>query len=186
MPKYLLGSDGANGCDPYFPQHRLINIPAEGDYTNHLKYGRFEETQNSGKYVVVFANCNEEGRAVIVEGHTVWKSLHGYLPGDKFGLMYFYGIIFLVYFVILLWYGVSMKMFEDANIPIQSWIFATISMGTLELFFLAGDLFVWNEDGTRFWVAYYVGKLYTAIQRIRTSLRFVSHVLCLRCDRWRP
>jgi Lung seven transmembrane receptor len=139
-------------------QHRLVNVPAEGDYTNHLKYGKFEETQDSGKYIVVFANCNEEGRAVIVQGHTVWKSLHGYLPGDKFGLMYFYGFLFLTYFVILVWYGVSMKMFEDANIPIQSWIFATISMGTLELFFLAGDLFVWNEDGTRFWVAYYVGK----------------------------
>jgi hypothetical protein len=33
---------------------------------------------------------------------------------------------------IWLWYGVAMKMYEDANIPIQSWIFATISMGTLE------------------------------------------------------
>lgn len=96
---------------------------------------------------------------MIVEGHTVWKSRHGYLPGDKFGLMYFYAFIFLTYFVILVWYGISMKMYEDANIPIQSWIFATISMGTLELFFLAGDLFVWNEDGTRFWVAYYVGTL---------------------------
>lgn len=114
------------------PKHRLVNVPADGYFTSHLKYGRFEETQNSGKYVVVFANCNQEGRAVIVEGHTVWKSLHGYLPGDKFGLMYFYGIFFLVYLAILLWYGVAMKMYEDANIPIQSWIFATISMGTLE------------------------------------------------------
>ena len=59
----------------------------------------------------------------------------------------------------LLWFGVSMKMFEDANIPIQNWIFATISMGSLELFFRTGDLFVWNEDGTRFWVAFYVGEL---------------------------
>jgi hypothetical protein len=80
------------------------------------------------------------------------------LPGDLFGLMYFYAIVFLVYFAILLWYGVTMKMFEDANIPIQSWIFGTICMGTLEVFFRSGDLFVWNEDGSRFWVAYYVGK----------------------------
>jgi hypothetical protein len=146
-------------------KHRLINIPAQGEYTNHLKYGRFEEPDKSGKFIVVFANCNEEGRPVIVEGHTVWKSLHGYLPGDKFGLMYFYAVVFIVYFVILIWYGVSMKTFEDANIPIQSWIFGTICMGTLEMFFLAGDLFVWNEDGTRFWVAYYVGVVLGVLKR---------------------
>jgi hypothetical protein len=139
-------------------KHRLVNIPAIGEYSNHLKYGRFEETQENGQFVVVFANCNTEGRPIIIEGQTVWKSLHGYLPGDLFGLMYFYSILFLVYFVLLGWYGIAMKMYEDANIPIQSWIFGTICMGTLEVFFRSGDLFVWNEDGTRFWVAYYVGK----------------------------
>ena len=139
-------------------KHRLINVPSNGEYSNNLKYGRFEETELSGKYVVIFANCNNDGRRVIVEGHTVWKSLHGYLPGDLFGLMYFFAFLFLVYFAILLWYGITMKMFEDANIPIQTWIFGTICMGTLEVFFRSGDLFVWNEDGTRFWIAYYVGE----------------------------
>ena len=48
-------------------KHRLITIPANGEYSNHMKYGRFEET-DPGKYLVVFANCNDEGRSVIVEG----------------------------------------------------------------------------------------------------------------------
>jgi hypothetical protein len=34
-----------------------------------------------------------------------------------------------------------------------------MSIGTLELFFRAGDLFVWNEDGSRFWIAFYLGTL---------------------------
>jgi hypothetical protein len=139
-------------------KHRLINIPATGELSSHLKYGRFEETGQNGMFVVVFANCDDEGRPVIVEGHTVWMSLHGYLPGDLFGLMHFYAFLFLVYLFILLWYGITMKVYEDANIPIQSWIFGTICVGTLEVFFRSGDLFVWNEDGTRFWVAYYVGE----------------------------
>mmetsp|Transcript_276 Transcript_276/g.691 ORF Transcript_276/g.691 Transcript_276/m.691 type:complete len:550 (-) Transcript_276:214-1863(-) len=146
-------------------KHRLINVPANGKYSNHLKYGLFEETVESGKYAVVFANCNGEGRRVIVEGHTIWRSKHGYLPGDLFGLMYFYAFLFLVYFASLTWYGIAMKMFEDANIPIQSWIFGTICMGTLEVFFRAGDLFVWNEDGSRFWVAYYVGVIIGVLKR---------------------
>jgi hypothetical protein len=58
-----------------------------------------------------------------------------------------------------------MKMFEDANIPIQSWIFGTICVGTLELFFRSGDLFVWNEDGNRLWVAYYVGIIVGAVKK---------------------
>eukprot|EP00536_Pseudo-nitzschia_multiseries_P009783 jgi/Psemu1/297355/fgenesh1_pm.283_\ len=128
-------------------------------------YGKFEEPEESGKYAVVFANCNDEGRPVIVEGHTEWRSKHGYLPGDLFGLMYFYAFLFLVYFGSLSWYGVAMKMFEDASIPIQSWIFGTICMGTLEVFFRAGDLFVWNEDGSRFWVAYYVGVIIGVLKR---------------------
>lgn len=152
-------------ADKFLGKHRLINVPANGEYSNHMKYGRFEETEVSGKYVVLFANCNDEGRSVIVEGKTTWKSLHGYLPGDLFGLMYFYAILFFVYFVILVWYGITMKMFEDANIPIQTWIFGTISMGFLEVFFRTGDLFVWNEDGTRFWIAYYIGVIIGVLKR---------------------
>ena len=112
---------------------------------------------------------------------------------------YFYAILFLVYLVVLVWYGVLMKMYEDESIQLQSWIWGTlyadgrmyywvfciffftsililrlfplsfdqlysnrsstgtISIGTLELFFRTGDLFVWNEDGSRFWIAFYLG-----------------------------
>lgn len=165
-------------------KHRLINIPATGELSSHLKYGRFEETERSGKFVVVFANCDGEGRPVIVEGHTVWKSLQGYLPGDLFGLMYFYAGLFLVYFAILLWYGIIMKMYEDASIPIQSWIFGTICMGTLEVFFRSGDLVVWNADGTRFWVAYYVGESvdYTCsiLGMLGTLVMFIIKILAAR------
>mmetsp|Transcript_770 Transcript_770/g.1626 ORF Transcript_770/g.1626 Transcript_770/m.1626 type:complete len:543 (-) Transcript_770:1004-2632(-) len=149
----------------FLGKHRLINIPANGEYRSNMKYGLFEETEVSGKYLVVFANCNDEGRRVIVEGKMIWKSLHGYLPGDLFGLMYFYATLFFLYFAILLWYGIAMKMFENANIPIQTWIFGTICMGTLEVFFRSGDLFVWNEDGTRFWIAYYVGIIIGVLKR---------------------
>jgi hypothetical protein len=164
-------------------KHRLVNVPASGDYDNFLKYGRFEQKAENGKYVVVFANCNDEGRPVIVEGHTVWKSDHGYLPGDLFGLMYFFALMFFIYFGMLLWYGTAMKMYEEANIPIQSWIFGTICMGCLELFFRTGDLFVWNEDGTRFWVSFYVGEyarlpLRQNANKFSVPLTFFAGMIC--------
>lgn len=139
-------------------KHRLITIPASGEYDNYLKYGKFEEKKGtSGKYAIILANCNDEGRPVIVEGEMEWKSKHGYLPGDLFDYLYLYAIIFCVYFGLVLWYGISMKVFEDGNIPIQGWIFVTISIGCLEMFFKTGDMFIWNEDGYRFWAAVYIG-----------------------------
>ena len=141
-------------------KHRFQEIPATGNFDGQLKYGRFEQAADNGKYILVMANCNDEGRPIMVKGRTVWKSVHGYLPGDLFGLMYFFAALTLLYFAMLVWYGVAMKMFEDSNIPIQNWIFGAMCMGTLEMFFRTGDLFVWNEDGTRFWLAFYVGTLF--------------------------
>lgn len=171
--------------DNFVGNHRQVTIPAAGDYDAHLSYGKFEEQGEfeaksaSGTYVVAFANCNDGGRKVIVEGKTVWKSRHGYLPGDLFGAMYFNAFLFALYFVVLMWYGITMKMHEDANIPIQNWVFATIAMGCLELFFKAGDMFVWNEDGSRFWVAFYVGTLLLSLIPSKFKCSFNYAILIL-------
>jgi len=48
-------------AESFAGKHRLINVPANGEYSNYLKYGRFEETEESGKYVVGkwFADLSE-------------------------------------------------------------------------------------------------------------------------------
>jgi len=177
VPRYCCSDDAVNlglcqktqlghliiDNDNFVGNHRQVIIPPTGD--THVDYSRFEEKSGSGTYVVAFANCNERGRKVIVEGKTVWKSRHGFLPGDLFGLMYFNVFLFGIYFVVFLWYAVTMKMYEDANIPIQNWVAATIFMGCMELFFKAGDLFVWNEDGYRFWIAFYIGIIMGVLKR---------------------
>jgi hypothetical protein len=78
-----------------------------------------------------------------------WKSVRGYLPGDMFGLMFFYVALTLVYLLLVLWYYCGMRMFQDAAIPIQKFILATIILGTFELFFRSLDLGLWNLDGLR-------------------------------------
>mmetsp|Transcript_22147 Transcript_22147/g.61613 ORF Transcript_22147/g.61613 Transcript_22147/m.61613 type:complete len:478 (-) Transcript_22147:1313-2746(-) len=138
-------------------EHRFIAVPTEGDFDYFIKYGEMKQAGENGRYALAMANCNDEGRPVLVKGKTIWMSKHGYLPGDLFGLMYFFAAVTALYFVLLLWYGISMRINEDDNIPIQRWILVTIAMGTLELFFRTGDLFVWNEDGTRFWFAFSAG-----------------------------
>ena len=143
-------------------QSRSVNIPSSGSAS--VKFGHMEESV-SGKYVIVIANCNPMGRNMTVSGQYVLKSSHGYLPGNLFGAMYYFAIVSLAYLALLLWYGLSMRCHQDAVIPIQQWILTTISISFLETFFKAGDYWVWNEDGTRFWFAMYTGVLIGVAKR---------------------
>jgi len=145
-------------------QSRSVNIPISSNADSSVKFGHMEEG-DTGKYIIVIANCNPTGRNMTVSGQYVLKSTHGYLPGNLFGAMYFFAIVSAAYLILLLWYGLSMRCYQDAVIPIQQWILTTISISFLEVFFKAGDYWVWNEDGTRFWFAMYTGVLLGVAKR---------------------
>lgn len=147
-------------------QSRSVNIPISSNTAASVKFGHMEEGEGgSGKYIIVIANCNPSGRNMTVSGQYVLKSTHGYLPGNLFGAMHFFAIVSIAYLGLLLWYGLSMRCHQDAVIPIQQWILTTISISFLEAFFKAGDYWVWNEDGTRFWFAMYTGVLLGVAKR---------------------
>lgn len=129
-------------------KYRSITVPREGAISTHIRYGKIEETK-SGTYVVLFANCDEAGREIFVSGASVWKSKHGYLPGDFYGFMFFFSTVTLVYFGLLAWYGRLMYVNEEHRIEIERWIFLAIALGLLEMIFRTGDFFVWNADGSR-------------------------------------
>lgn len=147
--------------DKFQGQHKFLPVPPSGVWSRNVKFGRFDLKEGegtSGKYVLVVTNCNDlMGRNLTVTGQYTWKSVHGYLPGNLFGEMYFFVGVFVCYLILFAWYGLRMKIHRDAQIPIQKWVLATIGVGLLEVFFKAGDLWVWNEDGERFWFSLYTG-----------------------------
>jgi Lung seven transmembrane receptor len=148
--------------------HREVTIPDEGEVTETIKYGKMEETQ-SGTYVVLFANCNQHGREIYVNGETVWKSKHGYLPGELYGFMYFYVIVTVVYFALWTMYGYAMKINAAYRIEIEKWIMLAISLGLLEMIFRSLDYFIWNIHGYRstfiIWIGVLTGVLKQGISR---------------------
>ena len=148
--------------------HREVIIPNEGDFTDTIKYGKMEETE-SGMYVVLFANCNVRGREVYVEGESVWKSKHGYLPGELYGFMYFFVIITIVYLVLWALYGCSMKFNAAYQIGTEKWIMLAISLGLMEMIFRSLDYFIWNMHGYRstfiIWIGVITGVLKQGISR---------------------
>lgn len=168
--------------------HRYVEIPATGPVSDQIRYGKIEIPDKSGRYVVILANCNDEGREVLVTGATVWKSKHGYLPGELYEFMYFYMAVTMIYFVLMAAYGWSMHKYAESRIDLEKWIFGTIIMGLLETFFRTGSFVVWNEDGTNLLTAFYIGKSATAfiftrfnptIAEYKLTALSISHGRCL-------
>jgi len=125
---------------------RYVNIPPAGDVTKRIKFGTMNQNK-SGRYVVVMSNCNESGRPVAVKGKMVWKSEHGFLPGELYGIMRFYILLTLFYLAVFAWYGFSMLRNAESRIPIEKWILCTILLGLLEMFFQSVDFLAWNGAG---------------------------------------
>ena len=166
--------------DKFNGQHRFLGVPESGDWERAVKFGMFDlkDKDESGKYVLVIANCNEDiGRNLTVTGEYVWKSAHGYLPGNLFGEMYFYFVVAICYLLLLAWYFLKYHIYQDSAIPIFKWIIATIFIGFLESFFKCGDLWVWNIDGIRFWFSLYTGVLFGVCKRAISRVLVV--MLCL-------
>jgi hypothetical protein len=166
--------------DKFKGQHRFLGVPPSGIWSRAVKFGMFDlkEEDGSGKYVMVVANCNDViGRNLTVTGEYVWKSAHGYLPGNLFGEMYFYFGVAICYLVLLTWYVIKYQIYRDAAIPIFNWVIGTIFIGFMECFFKCGDLWVWNVDGVRFWFSLYTGVLFGVCKRAISRVLVV--MLCL-------
>jgi Lung seven transmembrane receptor len=131
-------------------EHRKVSVPSstEMEFVMNDDDAIFE-IQYTGNYVMILANCNDYGMDVIATGDMTWVSVGGYLPGDEFGLMYFYAALACAYIVLALWYYCGMKRYQDAAIQIQKFILATIMLGLLEASFRGLDLYVWNMYGKR-------------------------------------
>eukprot|EP00816_Leptocylindrus_hargravesii_P011914 CAMPEP_0196824648 /NCGR_PEP_ID=MMETSP1362-20130617/92602_1 /TAXON_ID=163516 /ORGANISM="Leptocylindrus danicus, Strain CCMP1856" /LENGTH=862 /DNA_ID=CAMNT_0042204969 /DNA_START=52 /DNA_END=2640 /DNA_ORIENTATION=- len=120
-------------------------------------------THVSGKQFMFIANCGNTD--VSMSGTAAWKSKHGYLPGYLWGEFILFAILTALYVILLAWYWHRMNKFAEHNIDIHKWLVLTILIGALEVFFKAGDFWVWNEDGERFDTITYTGVLLGIMKR---------------------
>ena len=143
---------------------RQIPIPNSGDIAKTVNNGLIDEAE-SGNYVLIMANCNDAGRDVLITGEAAYKSVHGYLPGQLWGFLYFFAAMTIAYLVVSLWYGIMMHLNVESRIPIEKWILTTILLGLGEMLFKTADAFVWNSDGHRqLWLCY-VGIISGVVKR---------------------
>ena len=114
----------------------------------------------SGKFLLIMANCNDNGRLVKVEGTYTLKSKHGYLPGDMVGSMRLFFVLMAAYAILATWFGYSLRQYNEefsSVQPIEKWIFGTILLAMLEAILRSIDFLIWNIHGTRVYIVLYSG-----------------------------
>jgi len=142
----------------------LVTRPAKGDkdageqeYFSHTamfpmlpesSHDQQFQITTTGAYILVFSNCGNFARAV-VSGSIVVKNPYGFLPGNEYHRMAFYGWLSLIYTCLaLLWLALSLRWFKEL-FNIQSCIGVVIFFGLVEAFLWYVFFTDWNDSGVR-------------------------------------
>jgi Lung seven transmembrane receptor len=127
---------------------RSIAVPHKGTMNKTMKYGKMEQTE-SATYVLLFANCNQMGREILVTGHVVWMSKHGYIPGELFGFVVLFTVMGVMYTALLACYGRAMYLHRMCIKPIEKCICSLVMLGLLNMIVHIVDYLIWNKLGRR-------------------------------------
>jgi len=119
----------------------------------------------TGVYILVFSNCGTFSQATI-SGSVIVKNAYGFLPGNEYHKMPFYGWLSLCYAVLaLIWMGLSLRMWREI-FHIQNCIAGVIALGLVEAFLWWLFFNDWNASGNRSKVFFVLAILATVVKSI--------------------
>ncbi|EFJ13744.1 hypothetical protein SELMODRAFT_121878 [Selaginella moellendorffii] len=128
---------------------KAINVFFRGnDLTTTMGVEEVKITK-SGMYILYFVYCDPQLDGLMIDGKTVWKNPHGYLPGRMVALMTFYGFMSLAYLALgLVWFLQYSRFWKDI-LQLQNWITLVIGLGMTEMSFWYFDYANFNIRGGR-------------------------------------
>jgi len=104
--------------------------------------------RRTGVYILVFSNCGDFSDAT-VGGSIVVKNAYGFLPGNEYHKMPFYGWLLLVYVALaVVWMVLSLRWWKEL-FNVQNCITAVIFFGLVEAFLWYIFFNDWNSTGVR-------------------------------------
>ena len=134
----------------YIGQHSYLLFPYEGEFQNKVQPNIMGTHAGAGRYTLLMSNCDDRARDIQLSGKVIWRSYDsGYLPGDLFEEWYFTIFHSCCYAILLIWYGVSMRINKDSTIEIQKWILCTVFLGLIQVVLESVDYAIWNKTGVR-------------------------------------
>eukprot|EP00928_Gymnodinium_smaydae_P070972 TRINITY_DN54687_c0_g1_i1.p1 TRINITY_DN54687_c0_g1~~TRINITY_DN54687_c0_g1_i1.p1 ORF type:complete len:543 (-),score=96.07 TRINITY_DN54687_c0_g1_i1:48-1601(-) len=126
----------------------------------------------TGVYILAFSNCGTFAEATVT-GSVVVKNAYGFLPGNEYHKMPFYGWLSLGYTLLgVVWFGLSLRYWRDL-FHIQNCISGVIFLGLVEAFLWWIFFNDWNSTGNR-------GKMLFTFAILSTVLKSIfSYMLVL-------
>jgi len=130
---------------------------------SHPKHYEKRTVEKTGVYILIFSNCGDFDDAT-VSGNVVVKNAYGFLPGNEYYKMPFYGWLLLVYAgLALVWLGLSFRWWKEL-FHMQNCIAAVILFGLLEAFMWYIFYSDWNAQGVRGKAVFIFATLLTVVK----------------------
>jgi len=122
----------------------------EGRSKKRYEHNRPFRVRQSGLYTLLLANCDALNRAPLsITGESRWMNPFGYLPGELYGLMPFFGVLASLYLLLCgTWLTLCLLHRKDL-LRLQTWISIVLLLGLLESAVKLGDYLAWNASGHR-------------------------------------
>lgn len=118
---------------------------------------------STGVYILVFSNCGTKTQAT-VSGTLAVKNAYGFLPGNEYHKMPFYGWLLLVYMgLAFVWMSISLKWWREL-FAIHHCISSVIFLGLLECFMWYLFFNDWNAKGLRPTFLFVISTLITVVK----------------------
>mmetsp|Transcript_67551 Transcript_67551/g.162172 ORF Transcript_67551/g.162172 Transcript_67551/m.162172 type:complete len:540 (-) Transcript_67551:63-1682(-) len=119
----------------------------------------------TGIYVLTLSNCGDMSDAVL-SGDVIVKNAYGYLAGNEYHKLPFYGWMSMVYmFLAVVWMLLTLRWWRN-TVAIQNCITVVIVLGLLECFFWWNHYNSWNSDGYRNNVLFVCSLLASVVKNI--------------------
>jgi hypothetical protein len=138
-----------------------VNFPESASQKSDVKM----TIRMTSVYILVFSNCGEFSDAT-VEGSVIVKNAYGFLPGNEYHKMPFYGWLLLVYVgLAVAWMVLSIRWWKEV-FTIQNCISAVIFFGLIEAFLWYIFFNDWNTTGFRGKVLFILSILSSVVKSI--------------------
>lgn len=105
--------------------------------------------KEKGIYTIMFSFCQPDSSSVSISGTAAWKNPYGYLPGELYGFLSFFGSLLMGYWVVaIVWGYMCAKNWRDL-LTLQICITVVLGLGMIEVILRYYDFHSLNHYGLR-------------------------------------
>ena len=107
------------------------------------------DIEEKGLYTIMFSFCQPNPSEIKISGTATWKNPYGYLTGEFYGFLKFYGNLSVAYLICAMGWGYLCARNWKELLMVQNCITAVIALGMIEVMLRYYDFHTLNALGSR-------------------------------------